>query len=279
MDISEAFRTSPYQAKKHTSYFRAYERLLAQLRGRPITFVEVGVLNGGSLFMWRSFWGKGVRIIGVDMNPNARRWEQYGFEIYVGNQASPEFWKDFFDSVGQVDVLLDDGGHTFQQQIITCECAVPWIRDGGILIVEDTHTSYMSAFGGPSKRSFISYAKNIVDGINFRSGVLPTSNFEREIASVSFHESIVAFFVDRSVAAEKSSPIVNQGETFSEIDFRYADSFVGRTLDELTRRYLWLRKVPLFGDLLAGLANALKSALLSLSSRIRSLRLGRYFRY
>lgn len=53
----------------HTTYFHAYDELFMQYRGQKIVFVEIGVLGGGSLFMWRDFFRKNARIIKVDLNP------------------------------------------------------------------------------------------------------------------------------------------------------------------------------------------------------------------
>ena len=47
--VRECYEASPYLSIKHASYFAVYDELLAPYRGRPVTFVEVGVLNGGSL--------------------------------------------------------------------------------------------------------------------------------------------------------------------------------------------------------------------------------------
>ena len=52
----QAFKKSPYSTIKHTTYFQAYDDLFSSYRGKEITFVEVGVLGGGSLFMWRDFF-------------------------------------------------------------------------------------------------------------------------------------------------------------------------------------------------------------------------------
>ena len=68
--------------------------------------------------MERLAWSK-ARIIGVDLDPNAKKMEKYGFEIFIGNQASPDFWNKFFEKVGNVDIILDDGGHTNETQTIT----------------------------------------------------------------------------------------------------------------------------------------------------------------
>ncbi|MDQ8161336.1 MAG: hypothetical protein P3C10_02010, partial [Gemmatimonadota bacterium] len=68
------YDSAPYLSIKHANYFAIYDELLTRYRGRPVTFVEIGVLNGGSLHMWRQFLGNDARIIGVDLNPAAQRW-------------------------------------------------------------------------------------------------------------------------------------------------------------------------------------------------------------
>lgn len=230
LEIYKSYLRSPYLSYKHSTYFQVYEELLAPYRNKNITFVEVGVLNGGSLFMWRDFFGPEVRIIGVDFNPLAKRWEQDGFEIYIGSQSDPNFWREFFDSVGMVDILLDDGGHTNEQQIVTTHEAIPFIKDGGLLMVEDVHTSYFKDFGNPSKFSFINYAKLFIDGVNARfPGVNLIQNMYRDMVySVHFYESIVGFSVDRRKCFT-SSWTSNEGQSFDAEDFRHHDSLARRT--------------------------------------------------
>ena len=143
----KAFLDSPHPSSKHSTYFPAYDDIFTKYIGKEITFVEVGVFGGGSLFMWRNFFGKKARIIGIELNPEAKKWEKDGFEIFIGDQSDPDFWRDFYKQVGEIDILLDDGGHTYVQQIVTAEYALDNIKDGGVLVVEDTHTSYMDKFG------------------------------------------------------------------------------------------------------------------------------------
>ena len=107
--------------------------------------------------MWRDFLGSYAKIIGVDFNPDAVKWREYGFEIFVGDQSDENFWRDLFGKVGAVDIFLDDGRHTNKQLIVTVAACIPNIKDGGLMIVEDTHASYLKAFGNPSKYSFISF--------------------------------------------------------------------------------------------------------------------------
>ena len=232
LKIYESYLKSPFLSLKHSAYFQVYEELLGPYRNKKITFVEVGVLNGGSLFMWRDFFGPEVRIIGIDFNPLAKRWEEDGFEIYIGSQSDPEFWKSFFNTVGAIDVLLDDGGHTNEQQIVTTHRSIPFIKDGGLLLVEDVHTSYFSDFDNPSRYSFINYAKLFIDGINARfPGVnVDQTIFRDSVYSVRFYDSIVGFCIDRRKCFT-SSWTSNEGKTMEAEDFRHHDS-VARKINQ-----------------------------------------------
>ncbi len=110
----KSYLKSPIRSIKHSTYFDTYDDLFSRYRNKEITFVEIGVAAGGSLFMWRDFFGPKSRIIGIDFNPNAKTWEKDGFEIFIGSQSDESFWQDFIKKVGAVDILLDDGGHTFE---------------------------------------------------------------------------------------------------------------------------------------------------------------------
>ena len=171
----KAFKKSKYFSLKYINYFPIYDSLLNKFRNKKIIFVEIGVFSGGSLFMWRHFFGKKAKIIGIDLNPDIKRFKKYGFDIIIGDQSNKDFWKNFFKKYGKVDVILDDGGHTNYQQIITVNSCIPNIKDGGIVITEDVHTSYIKdKWYNPSKRSFINYSKKLIDDINSRYPGLKT---------------------------------------------------------------------------------------------------------
>lgn len=218
----DCYKRSPYRSTKHSTYFPVYDTLFAKYQDRDIVFVEVGVLEGGSLFMWRDFFGPSARIIGIDFNPNAKKWEKDGFEIFIGSQSSPEFWEDFFNGVGNVDVLLDDGGHSYIQQIVTTEMALDRINDGGMLVVEDTHTSYMPGHGDKNM-SFINYCKTWIDRINSRWGRFSPEQKDKRVWSLEIFESFAAFKVDRAHSTEKSVPTENGGARDFAEDYNVRD--------------------------------------------------------
>jgi hypothetical protein len=235
----QAYMNSPYKSIKHNSYFQSYDEILGKFYGNKVTFIEVGVLNGGSLFMWRELFGVDSRIIGIDFNPSALAWQEFGFEIYIGDQADPEFWDSILSKIGNFDILLDDGGHLYNQQINTVASVLHAANEGGLIIVEDTHTSYMSGFG-PQKWSFINYAFEMVDRINRRSSAIDSKGIaEHTIHSVQFFESITAFSISKLHSQGKSYPTQNLGIDSLALDYRTEGQAL-RFLEKFRDRLLFL---------------------------------------
>ena len=122
---------------KWRHYFEPYHRHLQGFRGRPVHMVEIGVYGGGSLGMWRHYLGPEALIYGVDIDPAARALAAENVSIFIGDQQDPEFWADFRARVPRVDIVLDDGGHTFRQQVTTLEALLGHLRPGGVYLCED----------------------------------------------------------------------------------------------------------------------------------------------
>jgi len=217
----KSFLKSPYYSLKHSNYFQIYDELLLKFVGLPITFLEIGILDGGSLFMWRDFLGDNARIIGVDLNPEAAKWRGHGFEIYIGNQSNPDFWKDLYEEIGKIDILLDDGGHRNDQQITTVCCSLENIRDGGMIIVEDTQTSFMK-FESFKNYSFVNLLIGKIALLYARSSDLKIkeTTYSKLVHSIQFFESICVLHIDRRKCVTNRR-IENDGIRDFSLDFRY----------------------------------------------------------
>jgi Methyltransferase domain len=124
---------------KWLHYFELYHRHLHKFIGRPVSVVEVGVYSGGSMPMWRHYFGEDCRVHGVDIQEECKVYEDSHTTIHIGDQADRAFWKRFRKAVLAVDVLIDDGGHQPEQQMVTLEEMLPHLRPGGIYICEDVH--------------------------------------------------------------------------------------------------------------------------------------------
>lgn len=183
---------------KWVHYFPIYERWFSPYRDKEIVFVEVGVQNGGSAQMWKHYFGKQAKIVGVDINPNCKRLEEEQISIEIGSQEDVNFWADFKEKYPRVDILLDDGGHTNNQQITTFREMFPHIREGGLYMCEDTHTSYVDSEdfpGGGERRegTFIEFMKKIIDEINlpYTAGIFNPTYNTLNLSGLHFYDSII----------------------------------------------------------------------------------------
>ena len=210
--LIDLFYKSEKKSVKWDKYFSVYEDLLSGYKNKKITFVEVGILNGGSLEIWKKYFGKDSRIIGIDKNPDCKKFESENCEVFIGSQSDPIFWKDFFHKVGNVDVILDDGGHTNEQQLTTLMESLSFINNGGIHIVEDVHSSYLKHFGNPNKYSFINFSKKSIDDINFTFPKIGhfDSSLNKIVHSIEFFESIVVYKINRKLCIQNKF-ITNKG--------------------------------------------------------------------
>ncbi len=193
-NLIKFFKNSPKYSIKWSNYFNIYENIFEKFINKKIKVVEIGIGDGGSLFMWKKFFGKKAEIIGVELNPEAKKLEKYGFKIFKGDQSNPNFWKKFYKKVGKIDILIDDGGHTNLQQITTLMESLKNIKNGGMIVIEDTHTSFMknSGFRNPSKYSFINFATSLIEIIHRRNPMIKKkiNFFSEKIYSLNFYDSI-----------------------------------------------------------------------------------------
>jgi hypothetical protein len=122
---------------KWMHYFDVYQRHLSKFVGQDVHVLEIGIYSGGSLPMWKEYFGERSHIYGVDIEDACRVYEEDRVKVFIGDQADRKFWAEFRKSVPAVDVLIDDGGHLAEQQIVTLEEMLPHMRPGGVYLCED----------------------------------------------------------------------------------------------------------------------------------------------
>ena len=106
---------------KWAHYFEIYDRHFQKYRNKEVIILEIGVSQGGSLQMWKNYFGDKAQIFGIDINPNCKSLEEENIKIFIGSQTDRTFLRNVKAQIPQVDILIDDGGHTMRQQIITYE--------------------------------------------------------------------------------------------------------------------------------------------------------------
>ena len=186
---------------KWIHYFDIYHDYLQEYRNKSnFKILEIGVYKGGSLEMWRHYFGAEAKIYGIDISPECKSLESQNIEIFIGDVCDRKFLQETMAKIGSVDVVIDDGGHTMQQQIIAFEEIYPFVTtSGGIYICEDVHTSYYEYYGGGYKKpgTFIEYAKQCIDKLHawhsFDRHQIAVDEFTKTTNSISFYDSMVIF--------------------------------------------------------------------------------------
>lgn len=179
---------------KWRHYFEVYDRHFQRFRGRKINILEIGAAHGGSLDMWNDYFQGNATIYSVDINPECKKYENLYTHVFIGSQEDKQFLKQLHDTLPDLDILIDDGGHTMKQQLTTFEFLFDKVKADGIYICEDLHTSYFKYFGGGYKkrRSFIEFSKNFIDKLHaWHTKDIPVDDFTRSVHSLHYYDSML----------------------------------------------------------------------------------------
>lgn len=183
---------------KWIHYFEIYHRHFARFRDEPITILEFGVNQGGSLEMWKSYFHDDTKIVGVDIDERCLQFAGGNVSIEIGDQENRDFLRALAEKHGPFDVVIEDGGHQMGQQIATFEEIYPAMTEDGCFLIEDLHTSYWPGYQGGLHRegTFIEYAKALSDQLNAwhsRTEGFEVDDFTRTTRSMHWYDSVIVF--------------------------------------------------------------------------------------
>lgn len=126
------------------SFLDNYEIFFKYLKEIKFSFLEIGVLNGASLKVWENYF-KHAKIIGLDIDPSKKQFENNRIQIYTGSQNDPmiinQIKKDHPEKFG---IILDDASHLNHLTIESFNLLFDHVLPGGLYIIEDTHCTYGS---------------------------------------------------------------------------------------------------------------------------------------
>jgi hypothetical protein len=196
-DLEKYFRQNDKRLiHKWAHYFDIYDRHFSRFRNKEVVILEIGVSQGGSLQMWKNYFGDKAKIYGIDIDPRCKSLEEENIKIMIGSQSDRNFLREVKRTIPPIDILIDDGGHSMTQQIVSYEELFDVVKEDGIYLCEDIHTSYWLRDGGGHKRrgTFIEYSKNFIDYINAyhsEQKSLQVNNFTNTVNSIHYYDSIV----------------------------------------------------------------------------------------
>jgi hypothetical protein len=179
---------------KWLHFLPVYDRILSRYAGTDFKFLEIGVFKGGSMRLWRKFFGDDASIYGIDIDPSCAAYDGRAGKVRIGSQADPDFLRRVVEEMGGIDVVLDDGSHVSSHQRASFATLFPLLSDGGLYLIEDMHTAYWPSYEGGLRRkgTAIEFLKDQVDAMHqhyYRHG-LNRSESIPEIESIQFFDSI-----------------------------------------------------------------------------------------
>ncbi len=202
--------TGPGKKSSGHNYTEPYSQWLVRFRDLPIKFLEIGIRKGDSVRLWEQYFKKAdLHFIDIKLDEDAYRSERSKY--YLVDQEDPEQLRNFIRTTGgEFDVIIDDGGHTMNQQITSFVELFPHVKSKGVYIVEDLHTSYwvggeLHSRKNPYAPTMVEFLKILIDKVNALGAISGMAShrreidpnllsrldyYQREIASIAFFDSV-----------------------------------------------------------------------------------------
>lgn len=163
------------KASPHSYIQNFYEGEFSKYQNKEINFLEIGVMSGGCFLLWKEYFKKANKLVGVDctdrfLHPKCKQIE--GVDFIFDNAYDSKF----SNTLPNFDIIIDDGSHTFEDQIKFLELYLPKLRSGGVLIVEDVGKEQYF-------ESFVEISRKLVED--------PEDDSEYEVECLDFRNSEV----------------------------------------------------------------------------------------
>ena len=155
-------------AHKWHHYLPLYDRYFAPWRGCPLRFLEIGVSRGGSLGLWRKYFGAQATIFGIDIDPGCAALDGRDGAVRIGSQDDPVFLDAVVAEMGGLDIVLDDGSHRGAHIRASLDALFPRLSTGGLYFIEDLQTAYWTHFSGrnPRRQGFMRTVAEMIDDLH-----------------------------------------------------------------------------------------------------------------
>jgi len=106
--------------------------------------LEIGVWHGDSIKMWTEY-NPDMYVVGVDIDPDVINWIPlsgftYGIHILdATNEKSINHILDQEALNNDIDFIIDDGSHRYEDILASFKLLYPKLKPGGYYFIEDLH--------------------------------------------------------------------------------------------------------------------------------------------
>ncbi len=207
------FAQAGRRVHKWVHYLGIYDRYFRAFCGSKVNILEIGVSKGGSLDMWRDYFGPSATITGIDVDPECAGYVSEPNHVRIGSQDDPAFLRRVVEELGVPDIILDDGSHIGRHQRASFDILFPLLADTGLYMIEDMHSAYWPGIhegGHRRKGTAIEHVKDMIDDMHAwyhnRATVSPARD---QIGAIHVHDSITV--IEKCVAKRRPSHVMVPG--------------------------------------------------------------------
>ena len=128
-------------------YTLFYNSVFHSKRKAPLEIAELGILEGSSLLMWREYFTR-AHIDGFDYDERLlqqfrERHDQTRIDLFPINVKIPgNVRQTFAEREKTYDLIIEDTTHEMEDQIRVVQEVWPYLKPGGMLVVEDIFKRY-----------------------------------------------------------------------------------------------------------------------------------------
>ena len=196
--LLDLFMKSKRRLHKWTHYLDIYDGFFSKYRGKQINILEFGVAQGGSLELWRDYFGERCNVYGIDIEPLCKQAESDRIKVYIGSQRDEKFNAEMMKVLPEMDIIIEDASHQMVDQIGTFKNFWPKVKNGGFWVTEDTHTSYfVRHFGGGCRKkgTFIEFIKTLIDPMqawwSHEPDTFKVDKYTKSVKALHFYSTLV----------------------------------------------------------------------------------------
>jgi hypothetical protein len=170
-------------------YQRVYPWFLSHFKESPINLLEIGVADSESIELWKNYF-KNVNLFVIDILPIEIN--DKNVKVFQIDQSKENELINFAKNVNaKFDIIIDDGSHVPEHQLLTLKNLWNNLKDGGVYIIEDIETSYWgksSIYGykfNSNKVNTVNILQNIIYYVN-KKFLLPSC--KKKNNNILYHE-------------------------------------------------------------------------------------------
>jgi hypothetical protein len=198
----------------HHGYHRIYPWFLNHFcQDIDICILEIGIDQSNSIPLWKHYFNN-PEIHGIDIDEKNTSLENV--YLYKVDQSSALeldiFSKTKFD---KFQIIIDDGSHVPEHQILTLKKLWKTLKNGGVYIIEDIETSYWgksSNYGykfNSNSLSVINELKKSIDYVNSEFCITDSSSIDNDLSQI-FKEIEIISFSHNSIILIKKNILFNE---------------------------------------------------------------------